>query len=954
MGAPIWPDPHAWRVGRGRGVPERWTPAVNRRPRIVRSTGEPARPSPDAVLELILDHHPGLIALKEADGLRYVHMSRAYELLGWRRRDFIGRTDLQVFPGSGGETMREDRGVIESGEPLSIRGRARITPSGDTRWLDIVKIPIPGDRDGPGFVLEVAQDVTERERAQADLHSRLARLEGLLEAVRVPLFVEDENGIVAAANRAYRESINRDDPNALRVGAPFMEGIRRALSPYGEWGEAAIEEMARIRASGETVEGEIVRLRDSYIERDSAPISDADGRPLGRFWAYRNVTERENAARELAEARDIALVASRAKSEFLATMSHELRTPMHGVVGTLDLLACARMSDSDRELIAIARRSAEALVTLIDDILDLSKVESGRLEVEQVEFALRPLIEDAAGLMGARALQKGLSLMTHVGPQVPERVVGDPGRIRQILLNLVGNALKFTPDGEVRVRATVDTLGEAPRLRIEVTDTGVGMLRDAAEHIFEPFSQGASNTGREFGGTGLGLTISERLVRTMGGEILVDSVAGVGSTFTVLLPLVPAEPQEGVRAADDASSEISVLLVDPGRMSGETLEAELGALGARVHRVRDVPDPHTLGQSATPDVVVLAPPLPAGSADELATALGGMAGTPGVIVVGGRGQSPPELVSEAQTLERPLRRDTLAEALARASARSTAPGQVQPIERPPAALAPDCARRPRVLLAEDDPIARTLALEQLRRLECDVTAVPNGLEATREAARRDFDVILLDCRMPVMDGYEAAREIRASGGERGRTPILALTAHASEEDRAASLAAGMDLHLSKPLRLLDLRGALADALRLRNEGTTPDEPIVATDDLDRLVDELAEPEAVRRIVSIFLRELDSRLEALRAAARQGDETMLADLGHVLKSAAATVGARRLAALAASAEREARSGNGAVAADLVESIGALGPATASELRAWAAGPCGGQAGPSGANEAPEPG
>jgi PAS domain S-box-containing protein len=640
----------------------------------------------------------------------------------------------------------------------------------------------------------MAQSLETLNEMNAELRESEERYRGLVESQDDLIARIDPSGALTFVNDAFCAKFGRSREALL--GTAFRPEVAPDSPVQDEVERRRKLERPPYRARHD--ERVITAEGWRWIAWEDYAIRDERGRLRELQAVGRDATEFKEAEQALKEARDLAEAASRAKSRFLATISHEIRTPMNGILGMTGLLLDTRLTPEQRNYAQAVQDSAEALRALINDILDFSKIEAGRIDLEVVDFELEPAVERVAELLSTRATQKGIDISTFIAPDVPTSLRGDQGRLRQVLLNLAGNAVKFTQAGGVCIEVTAVTQdAEHARLRFAVSDTGIGIPSAARDKLFQEFTQIDDSQSRRFGGSGLGLAISRGLIELMGGRIGVDSLESQGSTFWCEIMLQRRGATKPAAGGYDLAG-LSALVVDPNPVARRVAARRLESFGMSVAVAADLEGAAQLLADVSFDLAIVDRSIPARA---FAARLPPRA--PHLLVV-----LPVEARGEIESfraagfdgyLIKPVRQAALARRIAILCGRGDPMAEADSTPRLGTALRAPTPRPLRLLIAEDNQINLMLAMALLQKAGHRVDTVGNGLEAVEAVRERPYDVVLMDVHMPDLDGLAATQRIRALGDARAHVPIVALTANALEEDRQRCLEAGMDDYLAKPV-----------------------------------------------------------------------------------------------------------------------------------------------------------
>ncbi len=906
-----------------------------------RRRAEKAIRDSQAFFSSLVDNLPVQILRKDLDG-RFTYASQSFcELLGKSTKEILDKTDFDFYSPELAEKYREDDiRVARTGELFE--DVERYEKDGQTRFVQVMKSPVRNASGNVVGVQAVFWDVTHRKQAEAELEQERYLLRALLDNLPHNIYFKDSASRFIRINRAMADYFALKNPDEA-IGRTDFDYFRE------EHAREARADEERLMESGQPlIDREEMETwpdgTDTWVSTTKLPLYDQDGRIIGTFGISRDITEQKQAAQAMQQAKEAAESANRAKSDFLANMSHEIRTPLNAIIGMTELVLDSNLNDSQREYLRMVIESGDALLSLINDILDFSKIEAGKLDFDHAPFDLHESLGDTMKSLAYRAHTKGLELACRIHPDVPVVLLGDMGRVRQIVINLVGNAIKFTDQGEVVLDVRLrEKSQDMAQLHFSVSDTGIGIPCDKLDSVFQAFEQADSSTTRRFGGTGLGLAISSRLVEYMGGDIWVESDFGSGSTFhfTSWFDLPAPGQVEPMHPRPIVVSGTRVLVVDDNETNRRILEEMLLNWGMVPVTVSDVPSalgalreaflagemfPLVLTDANMPDHdgFTLAERVKQDS--ELSST---------VIMMLTSGDRPGDIsrcneLSVAAYLLKPVKQSELFDAIVMALGVTAAEDEYRGDRRVSDEQIPPL----RILLAEDSLVNQKLAVGLLERHGHAVVVANHGREVLGALESDRFDLILMDVQMPEMDGLETTEIIRARERETdSHVPIVAMTAHAMQGDRQRCLKAGMDDYIAKPIRAKQIFQTIANVLGLSSEPLpapdlpSGDSPATAP---DRQADQVWNPQValesvkgdadlLRVVTETYLEEYSKLVAQMREALDPFDGPQLNLAAHSLKGSLRFFGAEQGFQLAFQLELMGRDGKPEDAAETLQNL-----------------------------------
>lgn len=860
-------------------------------------------------LKAILNNIPYWAWLKGRDG-KYIAVNECLlKDFNLSAEDFIGKTDYDIFPPEIAEnSLKDDKEVMESGKPKTINEISVVNKR--EIWLKVVKTPFLNENGEIAGITGIARDITQEKIAEEALKESELKFKDLTFSSSDWVWEIDNTGKFIYCSDEVKDILGFN-PEDILGKTPYD------LMPQSEASRVKKLAFESIRQGKPIKDLESINITKSGQEliflSNAVPVFDRDGNIKGYRGVYKDITRQKQFEKELIKAKEMAEEGSKAKSEFLANMSHEIRTPMNGVIGFIQLLSGSALNDEQKEFVNEALKSSELLLALINDVLDFSKIEAGKMILDNISFDLRSVVEDVAMLASSNLVGKDVEINALIYSDIPNKLYGDPGRLKQVLNNLVGNSVKFTSKGEINIIAKLAyRRAKSVILNFEVSDTGIGISEEHKKRIFEAFTQVDSTTTRKFGGTGLGLAISKTIVNMMKGTINLVSEKNKGSTFSFTAEFDIDEREDCLKNHIKPLEGIKVLVVDDNLTNVKIAQHYLKDAGCEVLEAYNADDTLELLKSGNiPDVIIIDYKMPETDGIVLSSIIKKspeFREIPLLLLTSMAQKGDSKLARDnkfAGYLTKPVKKGDLLEcvALAIESEKSCAKEEDPILVTRHTIKEIKFSNKTRVLLVEDNELNQKLLTKMLAKNGFNADIASNGEEAVHAYNNSNYDIILMDCQMPVLDGYEATKEIRNIEKSKGimegndfHVPIIAITAHAMEGEAEKCINAGMDDYLSKPVNYEALLEKISKYIKCLPE--TDYIELQHDVEIEKILSEIKDKldftkEEALEILNEFLESLPELLTRLYSEIENEDYKAVKETAHYLKGSSSNLRVNRL-------------------------------------------------------------
>lgn len=843
-----------------------------------------------------LNSTPEYIFFKDLTGV-YQGTSKANALMAGfsSMQEMIGKKDEDIFPEEMVKIFKEeDEIIIETKEPHTFETSVE-HPEKGLRLIETIKSPLYNNKGEIIGVQGVSRDITEKRKLVLKVKEQTSQLRALFDNIPFAIWIKDIEGNFRLINHEYENYYGLKKSDII---GKTIDNIFRTEKLAPEKTIAQLLEADRKVLQSKTIYREIEHMfiggEDYYVSITKAPILDEKGNVAGLLGISYDITEDRRQEKMLRDAKFQAESANKAKSEFLANMSHEIRTPMNGILGFVQLLADTNLTEEQRDYVTEAQKSSEILLELLNDILDLSKIEAGKMIMENISFNVRNVLEDVGTLASSNASKKDVEINVLCYSDVPEKIVGDSVKLKQVLNNLVSNAIKFTEVGEINVTARLlEKNEETLRLKFDIEDTGIGISKENQEKIFKAFTQADSSTTRKYGGTGLGLAISKNLVSMMKGEITLESEEGVGSKFSFTAEFgVDEYCVENIDFSKEVIDNLKILIVDDNKTNLKIVDYYLKGYDCETVCVESVEDAiNELSVNGGYDLVLSDYCMPEYDGLYLAQKIREKNQELPIILLSSRGQMADCKANTAEFIQgylpKPIRKDDLIKCISLVMNKATDSVVTNQILQEA-----NSKLRLKILLVEDNVINQKLISKMLAKanLACDIAN--NGKEALEAIEANKYDLVLMDCQMPILDGYETTKILR--NDERYKNlPIIALTANAMQSDYQICIDAGMDDYLAKPLKytsLIEMLKKYNDLLDEEVETDLVEAKIESEQELLTILELIKSDLGIEReysedLLKDFGKDLANQLEDLGNSIINNDCDLASSIAHSIKGSA---------------------------------------------------------------------